>query len=246
MPKLDMSARDAMNAADSFQRTMNNARRTPPVLPMVQKVSQQNECYIFNVGPWMQQKPMGSLPDFIIEAKPKDAAYAGPYTVPGIVFEPYPIQPDENKLLQYDGWDVAQQIVGAPGTPFSDPRNSLVPSGVFASRNNPPTEEELEVARQALRKKLTDLVKEADDAYSLGPKAFGENISPDLHFTAARILGKTEAECQWLKNTAPAQARAECPGCGGHYKVGVMIHGGADGCGYIFDHAAWTANQKGK
>lgn len=219
-PTLKLSAQDATREAVNHQRTMNGSRFAPPMLDIVQDISEQSKVYIFNVGPWMQQRLMGSLGTFNIPACPKDREYSDPVVIDGIVSELYPINEGEMKRTMEKGEYIAQQILGVG--PFLSPRNSFVPFGVFVSKSRKPSKNEIETAKGELQKKFLELVTEADLAAANGPKAAEETIRPETHFVAARALGKTVVDCPWLKNAQVPAERKECFGCGQPYKVGIL------------------------
>jgi len=223
---------------NGHQQLMNNNRYAPPMLDSIKKVSEQSRVYIFNVGPWPQQRYLGSLGMKLIPACPEGKPYSEPLVVEGIVRELYPINEGEYKQILEDGVNVAQQILGVG--PHLSPRNSFVPYGVFVSTTDPPNEADLKKARAALRDKFLELVTEADSAYSLGPKTAEDTIRPETHFVAARALGKTEVDCPWLRNAQVPAERAECPGCGTVYKIGIMK---CRECGYILDKKKYEANK---
>lgn len=228
-PTLKISAQEAHRAAMDNQRLMNGSRYAPPMLDMVERASEQARVYIFNVGPWMQQRLMGSLGTYTIPACPEGKEYSAPVVIEGIVSELYPINEGEFKRTMEDGYAVAMQVLGVG--PHLSPRNSFVPYGVFVSRNERPSKEEITAARAKLAEKFLELVTEADLAYANGPKAAEETIRPETHFVAARALGKTAVDCPWLKNAQVPAERKECFGCGAQYKVGIL----KCACGAVLD-----------
>ncbi len=212
-------------------RRMNASRHVPQMLPMLKEISEKNRVYIFNVGPWMQQRPLGSAGTWTIPACPEGKEYSDPVVIDGLVREMYPDNEAQMKSLgDVDGMEFAMQILGVG--PHLSPRNSFIPFGIFASRNQKPTKAEIDEARGRLRETFRELVAEADRAYAQGPKLAEETIRPETHFVAARALRKSEAECPWLKNAQAPAARDSCPSCGGVYNVGIMK---CRDCGYILD-----------
>jgi hypothetical protein len=219
-----------------FQRRMNSSRYAPPMLPVMSEISKRTLVYVFNVGPWPQVRYLGSAGTFYIPACEEGKDVSAPVILQGIVREFYPISEVEMKPFDTDGFEFAEQIVGAKAdgsaSPHLAPRNSFLPYGVFATKNKVPTAEELAAARKRLNETFLKLINEADQAYARGPKAAEETINPDIHFAAARALHKTESECAWLRNSATPAARDECPSCGSIYKIGIMK---CRECGYILD-----------
>jgi len=228
------AAPNVEQAVNNYVRGMNSSRYIPDTPEIFRRVAEENRVYIFNVGPWAHARELGSAGSARIPACPEGKDYSEPFVVPGVVQEPYPINEAECKMLQSDGMDFAMQVLGeGPHVPKS---SSFRPYGVFVTRNAKPTREEIAEARQALQQKYVELVAEANEFFSKGARA---EIVPEWHFVAARALRKTEAECAWLANTQAPAARDTCPGCGVIYNVGIVRHG----CGWIFDHEKWNANQ---
>jgi len=220
-------------------RRMNNSRRTQPTPEIYRQASEQNKLYIFNVGPWSHKRELGSIGSVTIPACLEGQEYSEPIVIPGVAEEPYPINEQENKVLITEAPDLANQILGEG--PFAAPRSSFVPFGCFVSATKAPTKKDLDLARQKLGQKYVEIIAEANEAWANGATAARDTIRPEWHFTAARILKKSEAECPWLGTAKAPAERKNCPGCGQVYDVGIVRHS----CGWIFDHAKWKANQMG-
>jgi len=234
-----VGAAEAARAAHAEMRAMNASRQIPRLPPAFREASDATKVYIYNVGPWTQERLMGSLGRFRIAGCPPEKEYTGPLVIDGVVTEYYPVNELRMDPLMDEGLYVAQQIIGVGA--HLHPANSWVPYGVFLSRSNPPTKEELKEALRELWKKYLQLVAEADSAYSRGPKAAEDTIQPEVHFVAARALRKTVTECPWLRNAELPAQRAACPGCGVTYPVGIMK---CRDCGYILDKPAYDKAAK--
>lgn len=226
-------------AVEAHQHLMNNSRRTPVMPAMFKKAAEENRWFIFSVSPWEQARTMQPPPDFRLPAKPEGADYAGPWIIDGVVTEPYPINESENKLLQEDGEKIADAVLGIG--PFMNPSNSLLPLGVFKTQNNPPTKAEIDAANKRLDQYCLHLINEADEAYSKGPDEASKVIEPNVHFVAARRLGRTALESGWLKNAHVPAARSECPNCGTPYKVGIAQ---CPSCRMVLDKAKYDEFKK--
>ena len=232
------------------QKAFNASRYVPTMPEMFQKVSDENQIGIFNVGPWAHKREMGSAGIFFIQACPKDAPHSQPVVLQGMEEEPYPINEVECIMKPKcgvpfqltgpaDGMLLAEQIIGH-GQNVA-PHSDLRPFGVFATRlfewdkkskqHVCLDDEALEKSHVALRNKAVQLVSLASDAYAKGPSAFSEIFQPDWHLWAARFLRKSTAECRWLENSQDVGARENCPMCGAVYAVGIM----KCPCGYILD-----------
>lgn len=221
---------DVENAVNQYVRGMNASRYIPETPEMYRKAAEANKVYLFNVGPWKHVRELGSAGAFIIPPCPQDKEYSEPVVISGVVEEPYPINEVECKNLTTEGMTLALQVLGEG--PFIPRSSSFRAFGVFISTSPVPSKDEVAKARGELQKKYVELVAAAGDAYASGHLTAQEVIRPEWHRVAARALRKSEAECPWLGNTQVPAARAECPGCGNVFKVGIIKCGG---CGFILD-----------
>lgn len=227
---LKVTAREAAQAAQAHQRQMNAGRRIDKLPAILEQLSEERKLYIYNCGPWPHMRSLGSLGSFYIPPCEEGKEFSAALVIPGIVAEPYPVNETQMALHQEEGTYIAEQIVGLGK--HLPPSNSLVKYGVFISATEKPSKEDLAKAHRALRGHFRQLVNEANTAWSKGPKAAEETISPDLHFLAARRLNLTEAECPWLKNASTSAARENCAGCGTPYSVGIVL---CPQCRFILD-----------
>jgi rubredoxin len=228
---LNVTAQQASQAVGEYKRGMKNARRLPALSPMLQKISDEQQLYIHNVGPWPCTREMGSWGSYTIPACPAGQEYATGAPIPGIHTEPIPINEKEFMLHETEGAYVAQQILGV-GAHMSK-SGSFVQLGCFSSPNRKPTKEELATAREALMQHAMKLHKEALVAHNKGPKE-AEMVISDRHQWAAVHSGNQDAP--YLRQYSPEQ-RQECPNCGTMSKQGIVI---CSACKYIFDEAKYA------
>ena len=198
---------------------MNGSRFIPQSPEIYRRVAEENRVFIFNVGPWVHKRELGSAGTYTIPACPDGQEYSAAVVIRGVVEEPYPINEAECKVITEDGHTVAMQVLGEG--PFVPRSSSFRPFGVFISRTQVPSREDIAKAKQALQEKYVELVRLASEAYSHGPREAQEVIRPEWNFLAARALKKTEVECPWLGNTQVPAERKECFNCGTAYKVGI-------------------------
>lgn len=111
-----------------------NQRTVPPVMPSVQKLSDQTKIYLFNVGPWLHRQDMGGVPGspFFIPPCTEGQKVSKPLVIPGIVQNLYPESERSMKREMEDGFQVALSVVGIG--PHMSPSNCLTRYGVFISR----------------------------------------------------------------------------------------------------------------
>lgn len=206
-----VSPRSAAVDVQNRQRTLNT-RYVPPVMESVQKLSEQTQVYIFNVGPWSHQQYVGAG-HFYIPACEEGKQHSEPVIIPGIFSTLYPQDEKTMKRMDEDGYTVALDVVGiGPGLA---PNNALTRYGVAICRQWPPSKSEIAKAWEALRVgELNSLIAEANAAYSSGPQE-AERTIRDRHHQAARMLKKTAAECPWMaRNAANTSQNVECKFCG--------------------------------
>jgi hypothetical protein len=108
-----------------------------------------------------------------------------------------------------------------PGTWFSlGDGNNLNAHGVFWSRNNPPTEEDLKAAEARRHKFFEGLLEKARTLEYTNKPALEYTINQDYHL-AADYFGE---ESSWHVKRVRKAAKVECPNCGEQIKAGVAFH----------------------
>lgn len=209
-----------MSLTGAINQTHGN-RYVPEIPDIVAQLAYDTRIFIYNVGPWELRRELGSPGAAIIRACPEGREYSEPFIVLGVEQEPYPFTetecsmiPKAGKLLQKggsaDGILLAHQILGeGPHLPSG---LSFRPFGVFISRTEVPSKEDLSKARAALRERLQLLVKEANDSWADG-RDKKEVIQKDWHQRAAEMLKKGVAECPWMGDRQTGVERIDCPFC---------------------------------
>jgi hypothetical protein len=206
-----VAPRSAAGMVSDRQKSLNT-RYVPPVMESVQKLSQETQVYIFNVGPWEHKQQIPGH-RYTIPACKEGKAYSEPIIIPGIFSTLYPQDEKTMKRIDEDGYQVALDIIGiGPGLA---PNNALTRYGVAVSRQWPPTKEEVSKAWEALRVgELNTLIAEANSAMAQGPQAAEQTIR-ERHMQAARLLKKTAAECPWMARAAANTSNnIDCKFCG--------------------------------
>jgi len=189
---------------------------------------------IYNVGPWLWIRPMGSLGTFTIPACPPGAEYSPPLEIPYVLPETVPHEASNWKMTTRfeDGMDVALGILGEG--PFQSKEQGWRRFGVFVAAGEKPTEAEIEAAEECLRKYRTEQVQEADNLWNQGPLHYASIVAE--HRDAAIALG---VEREWLK---PIKETIECPGCGARVNPNIAIHAlQQGGCGVIINEQKYRS-----
>lgn len=212
----------------------------PEELEAVQELSEATKVYIYSVGAWPQQIPMGSLGTYWVQSLPEDRvlvhgdlSVSQPLIVPGVPSEPYPGDGEGRRLYhkppksdpnrRHTGYHLALEIIGAADK--SSRTNDLRQFGLFVStqpeqKPDSPTfpqwKKDVEAAQQRLRAKLNSMCADATQAWKNGTfkqqldQTSGGDPESNRIFVAARVLKKTKVDCPWLENTVASADNKEC------------------------------------
>jgi hypothetical protein len=197
------------------------------ILPLKLKVIEDlklEKIHIFNVGPWDQTVNTGSTGTFAIPACPPGEPYAemlvlnansGKWEPPiSIIVEEFVIKSeDEMSSLTEDGWDFALAMLGIGR---GHPGRRLTRFGIFPSRNEVPTREELAEAHAELNKECTKIVTWAGNMHVIDRKLFSRCLeaAPQVYFLAAKVLGRDNPQdSPWMGDANPV-SRTKCKMCG--------------------------------
>jgi hypothetical protein len=178
------------------------------------------KVYIFNLSPMRHVVEKGSAGTFTIPACEPEQPYSEPLVLPAIVRDSYFIE-QEMRTHAVSGEYMAQDIVHPTiGQSWSFGQN-IDELGVFWTRNNPPTEQEIAAARAKMEVSYRKLLGMASTIEATGKI---DEITPLMRI-AASYFGEDRTWNKIYKRVA------ECPGCGEPAKPGIIRHP----CGYIFD-----------
>jgi hypothetical protein len=208
------------------KQSIGRSRILPIKLKVIEDMKKE-KVHVFNVGPWAQTVNTGSTGTFTIPACPDGQEYAEMLVTNGatgklespisIIMEEFVIKSeDEMSSLIDNGWDedgklgFASRMIGV-----GKPRHrSLIRFGIFASLNSVPTRGELKQAHLALEEECRQIVKWAGDIYSTDRKLFSRAVRPEVHFVAAKILGRDNPQdSPWMLDANPV-GRTKCKMCG--------------------------------
>ncbi len=215
------------------QKMLNGSKKPAFIPTAIKKQSQENQLYIFNVGPKPQEGNGASYGRVMIQPCPADAEYSEPFIVPGLPYEQYQHQVgrlsadfhgDEGDIAD-PGWDWACQAVGgftdAKGQwegKFLSKNNSLERFGIGISRSWPPAKEDVSLARKKMLAEYQLLVGAAREAHALGQLSKLLAVNGEFYFIAAHALGLSPKTERWMEfSAAPEQAEGRatklCPSC---------------------------------
>lgn len=186
--------------------------------------------YIFNIGPLEHVVHKGSggpIGGYRIKACEKGKPYSEPLILPGIVTDTYMV---ENMIRTHSvtGEFMCRDIVhpfiahsiGGREAGWSIGQN-LDDFGVFYTDCNPPSQRDLDIAREKMERTFRAALAEAN---MLEAQNHLDQITPLMRH-AARHFGEDR---DWNKIY---QKHAECPACGGQMKEGVAVHS----CGAVLN-----------
>lgn len=186
--------------------------------------------YIFNIGPLEHVVPKGSggpVGGYRIKACEKGKPFSEPCIIPSIVTDTYMV---ENMIRTHSvtGEFMCRDIVHPFIAHSVDGREAgwsigqnLDDFGVFWTKNNPPTNEELQIAKEKMEKTFRSALAEAN---MLEAQNRLQDITPLMRH-AARHFGEDR---DWNKIY---QRHASCPACGGQMKEGIAVHS----CGAVLN-----------
>ena len=196
--------------------------------------------YIYNVSTMEQRvaRPWAH-PELVIPACEPDQPYSQPAVLPDIVQDradrvgswDIGIRGVDGKFLAQDAlhpdliggdWKSYRRIGTANAANLG---TDLYALGCWWSLSNPPTEEEVETARERLAATYRLEIQAANALQMQGKSA---EITPMMH----RAADFFDLQLAWHTELA---ARQVCPGCGEKVAVGMTRHMPKDKCGYVFD-----------
>lgn len=222
LPSVAVAER-AINAKTSIGKS----RILPLRVKLLEEV-RRKRVHIFNVGPWPQTINTGSTGTFFVPGCPFGTEYVEMLTrdmdahspTYGQMIPPISVlqeemvikSEDEMTRLEEDGWLFACSMLRIARN-ARDPYR-LTRFGLFPSLNEEPTAEELAAARAELVAHCQELVKWAGDTFVTDRKLFSRAVRPQVHFVAAKVLGRDNAvDSPWMLDANPV-GRIKCKMCG--------------------------------
>jgi hypothetical protein len=205
------------------QKRLSVARnRIKPQTLAVIEALKKNFIHIFNVGPWKHVVNTGSTGQFLIPACPWNKPYVELLVTDGkggmvppitAIMEELVIKnEDEYSKLEDDGIGFAHAMLGEGRG--ARPDQALTHFGVFVAEGEKPTKEELAAAREKLKAKCSSLYGYITNIYATDRKLFSQVVNPDVHFVAAKVLGRDNPQdSPWMLDAAPT-GRVKCKMCG--------------------------------
>ena len=196
--------------------------------------------YIYNVSTMEQRvsRPWAH-PDLIIPACGPDEPYSQPAVLPDIV---------QDRVERAGSWDIGVRGVDGkflaqdalhPDFPNGDWRNyrslsastagndgtDLYAYGCWWSLSNPPTNEEVNIAKERL---AATYRREIQKAAALQMAGKPNEITPMMH----RAADYFDLETVWHSELKASQI---CPGCGEKVPASMVRHMPREKCGFVFD-----------
>lgn len=185
-------------------------------------INRTGQIYIFSLFPQEKKVAKGSLGTFRIPACPRGARHSASLKLGAVVSSSYfDAATQSMKTDDVAGEYIAQDIVHPfIGGDWSTGQN-LDDLGIFWTRNEVPTDEEVQRAQARLEATYRKALAQATSLETTGQLEF---ITPIMRLAAAHY----NENRPWNRIY---QKLADCPGCGAEVKPGIIKHN----CGYIFD-----------
>jgi len=232
---------DSRNARRLTRAKMNELNPEPEqILDANIRRKPEYYVYIYNVSTMEQKiaRPWAH-PALIIPACEPDQPYSQPLVLPDIV---------QDRVERPGSWDIGIRGVDAtflaqdalhpdliggdwksyrpiPKGSAANDGTDLYAYGCWWSLNNPPTEEEVETARNRLAATYRQEIRKATALQMQGKP---DEISPMAH----RAADFFDLELPWHTELT---ARIVCPGCGEKIPSSMVRHMPREKCGYVFD-----------
>ena len=203
------------------------ARVLPMRLKVIEDMKRNQKIHIFNVGPWPQWINTGSTGQYLVPACPWGEKYVELLTLDGdksrptygkmippisVIMDELVIKSeDDMSRLEEDGRLFAESMIGIGRA--QNPEYALTRFGIFVAAGDKPTEQELAAVHRQLNEHCRQQVKFAADLYAIDRALFSRAVRPDVHFVAARVLGRDNpVDSPWMLDASPV-GRIKCPMC---------------------------------
>lgn len=204
-------------ASLAWEPGMKLGANTPRIDPEeLMEERETSPVYVWNVSPYEFREKRGTLGEFVIPGCPVGKEVSAPLVIPGWIRETAVDSVEgrsvQLKWLRTSGKSIARDIIGEGIG--KHPSQQYMRYGVFVSKGPKPTDEELTAAHARLNDYYSNLVKQADDLYSVNQgMVIGDDGRPHQMITryyidAANALG---IKRPWAQG---AQKSLVCPECG--------------------------------
>jgi len=193
---------DEARKAVAQEAKQRNRKIIEQVPQMIANLAKEKTVYIFNVGPTMHQRQLGSLGTFTVPACPEGAEVSPPLKIEGVILERIATDMDKMANRYEEGLDVANDImfIGRGYTPDLNKENW----GLFISETANASKAQIRAAKEKLLKTYGRLVTDADNL----ERANKRSDIGEINRVAGRALGVVKP---WLAET-PREA-GNCPAC---------------------------------
>lgn len=192
-----------------------------------------HSVYLFSLYPEVLEKRCGSAGVFRIPACESGQRISKPLVLSNVIRTPYVDALDGVlKTDDVSGEATAEDLMrplmfGEKESVWSFGQN-WEDFGAFWTKNEVPTDEEVEEARKKLEATYRRALIEATTLESTGQTHL---VTPIMRHAATYF----EEDRSWNRQF---KKKLECPGCGESAKAGIIQHA----CGYIFDRERYEAN----
>lgn len=193
-------------AAELAQKNNRIVYTLPPELMVAGK-----PILIFNVSQQKFEVSQGGMGTWTIPACEAGEEYSEPLPIPFILNEGIPTDMEHIEFRCMAGSKFAESVIGIG--PHRHPTEDLRRWGVFIAAGEKPTAKEVEAAKNALRDRYLEMVKQADGYYGDGPGEY-KNITRQ-HRDALDWLTANGIDVEDRPWHKPLTSKMECPSCHG-------------------------------
>lgn len=188
------------------------------------------KTYLFNIYSNEYTINLGTCGLWFIPACPEGEEYVrSPQAVPGTLEDIYPhfTEGEEFRSRPTPGEDIVKAILG-----LDRPQENITHFGVFASRNETPTKQEIIAAKKLLILQLQKDLARADQYFASSRAEERQSVYDDRFFRAARFLNVKKP---WLSEAAEMTV---CPFCNIAVSPNASI---CHGCQQVIDQTKYDA-----
>jgi len=179
-------------------------------------------AYLFNIYGNEWTRNTGTTGIYYIPACPDNKPYVrAPQAIPGTVEDIYPHFGDSETYRNRPtaGEDIVAAVLNGGG-----PNDEIASWGVFASKNEKPTKQELDAAKAKLIQRLNIQLRQADQLFASPDPMDRKSVDDDKFYRAARYLNvkkpwMSEAQEMTVCPFCSSPVRPEAPKCGSCHEI---------------------------
>jgi hypothetical protein len=221
---------------EMMQRGANRREGAPTVERLDERLLSGKDTFLFNIYSTEHNVNLGTAGQYYIPPCPEGKEWVrSPTVVPGTVEDIYPhfTDKEEYRSRAIVGDDVVKSILGIGAGQRAE--EDIRRFGIFASKNEVPSKQELATAKAVLVKELQAEIREADQLSASADAKMRESAQNEKFYRAARYLNIKKT---WLSESAEMTL---CPFCSVAVGPTASI---CHGCNQVINQAQFEATKK--